>query len=72
MKRTIGIILIVIGVIFTALALTHHEEDKTLLDLGKIEIKKQDNKPSKNTTLLYVIAAVCIIAGGAIVAGKKP
>lgn len=71
MKRTIGIVLIVVGIVFAALALTRHEDDKTLLDLGKVEIKKQDQSPSNNTTMYYVIAAVCIIAGGAVVAGKK-
>jgi len=71
MKRTIGIVLIIVGAVFAILALTNHEEDKTLLDLGKVEIKKQDKSPSNNTTLYYVIAAVCIIAGGATVAGKR-
>ncbi|MEO6760119.1 MAG: hypothetical protein ABIO24_11750 [Saprospiraceae bacterium] len=71
MNRTIGIILIVLGVIFAGLALTQHEDDKTLLDLGKIEIKKQDQSPSSNTTMYYVLAAICVIGGGAMVAGKK-
>ena len=71
MGRTIGIVLIIVGVVFAILALTNQEEDRTLLDLGKVEIKKQDQSPSKNTTLYYVIAAVCVIAGGATVAGKK-
>lgn len=71
MKRTIGIVLLVIGLIFGVFALTTHEEDKTLLDLGKIEIKKQDKSPSNNTTMYYVIAGICVIAGGAMLAGKK-
>ncbi len=72
MKRIIGIVLIVVGVVFGALALTSHEDDKTLIDLGKIEIKTQDKSPSNNTAMYYVIAGICIIAGGVIVAGKKP
>ena len=71
MKRTLGIILIVVGVIFAGLALTRHEDEKTLLDLGKVEIKAPNKSPSNNTTMYYVIAAVCVIAGGAIVASKK-
>jgi len=71
MKRNIGIVSIVIGIVFIILALTSHEDDKTLLDLGKVEIKKQDQSPSNNTTLYYIIAAVCIIGGGVVVAGKK-
>ncbi len=71
MGRTIGIVLIIVGVVFAILALTNHEEDRTILDLGKVEIKTQDKSPSQNTTLYYVIAAVCVIAGGATVARKK-
>ncbi len=70
MKRIIGIILIIVGIAFGALALTSHEDDKTLLDLGKIEIKKQDKSPSNNTMMYYVISAVCLIAGGVVVSRK--
>jgi uncharacterized membrane protein YidH (DUF202 family) len=71
MKRIIGIILIVVGIAFAGIALQHHDEDKTIIDLGRVEIKQQDKAPSENTTLYYVIAAICVIGGGALVAGKK-
>ncbi|MBC7777401.1 MAG: hypothetical protein H7246_18350 [Phycisphaerae bacterium] len=71
MKRTIGIILIIVGIAFAVMALTRHEDDNTLIDLGKVEIKKQDQSPSQNTTLYYVIAAICVIGGGVLVAGKR-
>ncbi|MEO6039213.1 MAG: hypothetical protein ABIQ93_12440, partial [Saprospiraceae bacterium] len=68
MKRPVGIILIVVGLIFAVFALTRHEDEKTILDLGKVEVKAPSKSPSDNTTIYYVIAAVCVIAGGAIVA----
>lgn len=71
MKRTIGIILIIVGVVFAILALTRHEDDKTLIDLGKIEVKEQNRSPSRNTTTYYVIAGICVVAGAALSVGKK-
>jgi uncharacterized membrane protein HdeD (DUF308 family) len=70
MKRIIGVILIIAGVVLAIIAFKRHDEDKTILDLGRVEIKKQDQAPSENTTLYYVLAAVCVIGGG-ILAGKK-
>jgi uncharacterized membrane protein YidH (DUF202 family) len=71
MKRTIGILLIVLGIALAVVALSRHDEDKTILDLGKVEIKKQDQSPSENTALYYILAAVCLVGGGLLVAGKK-
>jgi uncharacterized membrane protein HdeD (DUF308 family) len=71
MKRIIGIILIIAGIAFAIIAFKRHDEDKTILDLGRVEIKKQDKAPSENTTLFYVLAAVCLIGGGVMVSGKK-
>ncbi len=70
MKRIIGIILIIAGVALAIVAFNSHNEDRTIIDLGKVEIK-QDTGPSENTTLFYVLAAVCVIGGGVLAAGKK-
>ena len=71
MKRIIGIILILIGVIVGILALNRHDRDKTIIDLGKVELKNENKAPSENTTLYYVLAGVCMIGGGVLLAGKK-
>ncbi len=71
MKRIIGIVLIIVGVALAVVAFNRHDEDRTIIDLGKVEIKTQDQAPSENTTLYYVLAAVCVIGGGVLVAGKK-
>ncbi|GEM_PF-1140930 len=71
MKRTIGIVLIIVGIALAVVALNRHNDDKTLIDLGTVEIKQQDKSPSDNTTLYYVLAAVCVIGGGVLVGGKR-
>ncbi|MBK6995711.1 MAG: hypothetical protein IPH31_12560 [Lewinellaceae bacterium] len=71
MKRIIGIVLIIVGVALAVVAFNRHDEDRTIIDLGKVEIKTQDQAPSENTTLYYVLAAVCVIGGGFLVAGKR-
>ena len=71
MKRIIGIILIIAGVALAVVAYNRHEKDRTIIDLGKIELKNENKAPSESTTLYYVLAAVCVIGGGVLVAGKK-
>jgi len=71
MKRIIGIVLIVIGVALVGIALTRHEDEKTIIDIGKLEIKDKNASPSENTTIYYVLAAVCVIGGGVMLSGKR-
>jgi len=71
MKRTIGIGLIVASVLLAVFAFTRHDSEKTLVNIGDIEIKQQDKSPSSYTTLCYVAAAVLALAGGVLVYGKK-
>jgi hypothetical protein len=71
MNRIVGIILVVVGIISGAYALTRHDEEKTLVDIGGLEIKKDNKKPGQSTTLYYVIAAIGIIGGGAMLASKN-
>ncbi|MFN0174446.1 MAG: DUF3185 family protein [Saprospiraceae bacterium] len=71
MKRIIGIILIIAGVALAIMAFNRHDEDQTIIDFGKVEIKAQGQSPSENTTLYYVLAAVCVIGGGFLVGGKR-
>jgi uncharacterized membrane protein YidH (DUF202 family) len=71
MKRTIGIVLIIVGLVVAVFAFTRHDDEKTLVNIGDIEIKQQDKSPSDNTAIYYVVAAICVIAGGVMVSGKK-
>lgn len=71
MKRIVGIILIIVGIALGFMAYNRHEEDKTIIDLGKVEIKNQDKKPSESTTLYYILAALLVIGGGVLATRNK-
>ena len=71
MKRIIGIILIVAGLISGVYALTRHEDERTLLDIGNVEIKKENKEPGNRTTLYYLIALVGIVGGGIMLSSKS-
>jgi len=71
MKRTIGIILIIAGICVGVYALTRHNEEKTLIEIGDLEIKKANKQPGENTTIYYIVAAISIIGGGFILSSKN-
>ena len=71
MKRIIGIILIVVGLLAGVYAITRHDEERTILDIGDVEIKKDNKEPGNKTTIYYVIALVGVIGGGIMVSGKS-
>lgn len=71
MNRIIGIVLVVIGIISGAYALTRHDDEKTLIEIGDVEIKNDNKKPGQNTTLYYIIAAVGIIGGSVLLSSKN-
>lgn len=72
MKKLVGTIAIIAGLVLGAAAVMHHDEDKTIIDLGKVEIKDEQKAPSQKTTYYYVGAVVLILGGIALVSGKKP
>jgi|JI7StandDraft_1071085.scaffolds.fasta_scaffold1368378_1 uncharacterized membrane protein HdeD (DUF308 family) len=71
MNRIIGIVLVVAGIIAGAYALTRHEDEKTLLEIGNLEIKNEKQKAGKNTTTYYIIAAIGIIGGAFLISSNK-
>ncbi len=71
MKRIIGIILIVVGLLAGVYAITRHEEERTILDIGDVEIKKGNKEPGNKTTIYYVIALLGVIGGGIMVSSKS-
>lgn len=71
MNRIIGIILVIVGIIAGAYALTRHNEEKTLLEIGNLEIKKENKKPGERTAFYFLIAAIGIIGGGALLSAKS-
>ena len=71
MNRIIGIILVVVGIISGVYALSTHEKEKTLIEIGDLEIKKSDQRAGKNTQMYYIIAAIGIIGGGIMLTAKN-
>lgn len=71
MNRIVGIVLLIIGIISGAYALTRHNEEKTLVQIGNMEIKNDEKKPGQNTMVYYIIAAIGIIGGGSMLASKS-
>lgn len=71
MKRTIGIILVIAGICVGIYALTRHNDEKTLIEIGDLEIKQDNKKPGENTMIYYIIAAVGIIGGGFMLSSKN-
>ncbi len=71
MNRIIGIVLLAVGIIAGAYALTRHEDEKTVLEIGEVEIRAENRKPSNNTQLYYIIAAVGILGGIVMLTSKR-
>lgn len=70
MKKISGILAIVVGVCLGLFALARHEEDKKILDLGKVELKNEQKPPTSATALYYVLSAIFIFGGAALAMGK--
>ena len=71
MKRIIGILLIVAGIVAGAFALTRHEDEKTLLEIGNVEIKNENKQAGKSTQMYYVIAVAGILGGAFLTMNSK-
>lgn len=71
MKRIIGIFLIVAGIVVGAFALTRHEDEKTLLEIGNVEIKNENKQAGKSTQMYYVIAVASILGGAFLTMNDK-
>ena len=71
MNRTVGIVLVVIGIVFGVLAYRTHDANTADLKIGKLELSAE--KKSDSTEYIYWgLAGVALFAGiVASVAGKK-
>lgn len=69
MKKTIGSILIVVGIILAGIGFYQQSQDNEILELGKLEIK-QDATENIN---IMMISGIVLVVGGIVVlvVGKK-
>lgn len=71
MNRIVGVILVLVGIISGVYAFTRHSEEKTIVEIGGLEIKKDDKKPGEQTMIYYIISAIGIIGGASILISKN-
>lgn len=71
MNRTIGIILVLIGLISGIYALTLHEDEKSLLHIGNIEVKKENKSPSRKSSIGYAVAILSLVGGILVLSSKS-
>lgn len=69
MKKTIGSILLVIGIVLAAIGFYQQSQDNEILEIDKLEIK-QDATENIN---IMMIGGIVLVVGGVvvIVVGKK-
>lgn len=70
MNRTIGIVLILVGLISGIYALTLHEDEKALLHIGNIEVKKENKSPSRKSSIGYAVAVLSLVGGMLMLSSK--
>ncbi len=71
MNKTIGIVLVVVGIVFGILAFRTHDANTAEVKIGKLELSAE--KKSDSTEYIYWGLAGAALVGGivALVAGKK-
>jgi len=69
MKKSIGIALLVLGIIIGAYGFYKQSQDNKVLEIGKLEIKKDD---TENINIMMIAGVICVIGGVVVIAvGKK-
>ena len=69
MKKSIGVVLLVLGIVVGAIGFYKQSQDNKVLEIGKLEIKKD---ATENINIMMV-AGVVLAVGGIVVmvVGKK-
>lgn len=70
MKRTIGIILVVAGLLLGYMGYTSLEDSKAEIEIGDLELSAQD-KDSQATSYIYFGLGALALIGGIVMASKK-
>jgi hypothetical protein len=69
MKKSIGIALLVLGVIVGAIGFYQQSQDNKILEIGKLEVKKD---ATENINMMMIAGVVLAVGGIVVVAvGKK-
>ena len=71
MKRTIGILLLVVGVALGIYGFSKYDKNTADVKIGDLEISAGDKGGQQQSYLIFGLAAVGVIAGIAMMAGSK-
>ena len=69
MKKSLSIVLFVAGVVLAAIGFYQQSQDNKILEIGKLEIKKD---ATENINIMMIAGVVLVVGGVVVVAvGKK-
>lgn len=71
MKRTIGILLLVVGIALGIYGFSKYDKNTADVKIGDLEISAGDKGGQQQSYLIFGLAAVGVIAGIAMMAGSK-
>ncbi|NUO03007.1 MAG: hypothetical protein HUU01_20555 [Saprospiraceae bacterium] len=70
MSKNIALVLLVLGIGIGIYAYTNSEEDRATLEIGGFKLSAEDKEATRKTTMLYVLAGVCVLVGGVLLVRK--
>ncbi|MFM9949247.1 MAG: hypothetical protein ACKV1O_15005 [Saprospiraceae bacterium] len=70
MSKNIALLLLVLGIGVGIYAFSTSKEDKAEIEIGSFKLSAEDKEASRETTILYVLAGVCVLVGGALLVRK--
>jgi hypothetical protein len=70
MKKTIGIILVIVGIGLGAYGFSQMGDDSASIEIGDLELSAKDQEASNQTLIIFALSGLAII-GGAVMASRK-
>lgn len=70
MSKNIALLLLVLGIGVGIYAFANSKEDKAEIEIGSFKLSAEDKGASQETTMLYVLAGVLVLVGGALLVRK--
>jgi uncharacterized membrane protein YidH (DUF202 family) len=69
MKKSIGAVLLVAGIVLAAIGFCQQAQDNKILEIGNLEIKKD---ATENINMLMITGVICVVGGVVVMlVGKK-
>ncbi|MCF8461338.1 MAG: DUF3185 family protein [Flavobacteriales bacterium] len=69
MKKSLGVVLLVAGIVLAAVGFYQQSQDNKILEIGNLEIEKD---ATENINMLIIAGVICAVGGMVVIAvGKK-